>query len=177
MFCTHTSPFSSWTLTILLNLYPNLCHCLCLHQVPHSFFLNPTILPPPLSPSRHLAASEPISRQSLMHYRYSHQSWFCFTAEKSRLSFWLHINCSVGTWTRIVKYSSVFFSLVLLSPHSLFPLPYHGPPSLVLLRRPHIYPLIFTFYLTSPFYLYILFLVSFLSLAQSRPLLRHHISL
>lgn len=46
--CLQPSPTSSWSLTILSNLYLYLClHlCLSLHPVPHSFLLSPTILSP-----------------------------------------------------------------------------------------------------------------------------------
>lgn len=62
-----------------------------------AFLLSRSSRPFSSSPSPHFALSEPIYRQSLMHFRHSHQSRFCFTAERSRPSFWLHINCSVGT--------------------------------------------------------------------------------
>lgn len=62
-----------------------------------AFLLSRSSRPFSSSPSPRFALSEPIYRQSLMHFRHSHQSRFCFTAERSRPSFWLHINCSVGT--------------------------------------------------------------------------------
>lgn len=62
-----------------------------------AFLLSRSSRPFSPSPSPRFALSEPIYRQSLMHFRHSHQSRFCFTAERSRPSFWLHINCSVGT--------------------------------------------------------------------------------
>lgn len=84
--------------------------------------------------SQHFALSKPICRLSLMHRRHSHPSRFCFTPERRRLSFWLHINRSVGTPNRIVKY---FSSLVILYP----PLPSIGPPSHVpLVSMPPVYP-------------------------------------
>lgn len=84
--------------------------------------------------SQHFALSKPICRLSLMHRRHSHPSRFCFTPERRRLSFWLHINRSVGTPNRIVKY---FSSLVILYP----PHPSIGPPSHVsLVSVPPVYP-------------------------------------
>lgn len=62
-----------------------------------AFLLSRSSRPFSSSPSPRFALSEPIYRQSLMHFRHSHQSRFCFTAERSGPSFWLHINCSVGT--------------------------------------------------------------------------------
>lgn len=149
------------------NLYFNLFLplCLSLHLCATSF-LSQSKCPFYSSPSRHFALSEPIYRQSLMHYRHSHQSRFCFTAERSRLSFWLHINCSVGTQNRIVKY---FSSLVLFSRHPLFrshPVAFHHmvPP----LPECLIYPAnLYSFFPQPPFFLDILFLFSFLSLVLS----------
>lgn len=114
---------SSWSLTILSNLYLNLC---LRFSPPSATFLLSQLNHPSSSPlSRHFAPSEPVYRQSLMHYGHSHQSWFCFTAEKSRLSFWLHINCSVGTWSRIVKYLPIFLLSCTFLSSSFIPSPIH----------------------------------------------------
>lgn len=158
-------PFLDSLSSILSSLYLNAFFCLCLsfHLVPHFFFLNPFSS----SPSRHLAPSKPMYRQSLMHYRHSHQSWFCFTAERSRLSFWLHINCSVGTQTRIVKYLPIFSSPLILYSTIIWP---SISSASHIISSPHF---LLSFTLSSKSF----FLLSFLSIALSCPLLWHHISL
>lgn len=104
----HLHPLPTSTplnLTILshfyLDLYPHLWLFSPPVLAPHSLFLIPIVLFPLLYLNTLLPAS-PYSASHL-DYRHSHQSWFCFMAERSGLPFWLHINCKVRTQMRIVK--------------------------------------------------------------------------
>lgn len=95
-------PFTIVPAATALPMFCTNSHITSLSQPLPSIFLSAFLLsrssrPFSPSPSPRFALSEPIYRQSLMHFRHSHQSRFCFTAERSRPSFWLHINCSVGT--------------------------------------------------------------------------------
>lgn len=104
---------------LFAQIFISICPSVCVFPPPSAtFLLSQSKCPFFSSLSQHFAPSEPIYRQSLMYDRHSHQSWFCFTAESGRLSFWLHINCTVRTQTRIVKYlpiSPLFFSSTFLS--------------------------------------------------------------
>lgn len=169
LFCTNSHSSLLKSLSQPLPLFVSFSACSATFLLPHFD------CPFSYSLSRHFAPSQPGYTQSLMHYRHSHQSWFCFTAERSRLSFWLHINCSVGTpglLSTCLFSPLLYFSLVIL--YSLSRLSFHHsseclsqPPHLLtsLLSPPHL------------FNLNILFLLSFLSFLLSCPLLLFHISL
>lgn len=173
---TH-NPSSSWSPTILSNLHLNLClsFCLSLHLVPQPFFLNPAVLSPLLYLDTLLLAS-PCTGSHL-----------CTTDSLINPGFVLlqkGVGCPSGStliavWEhRPGLLSTCLFSPLLYSSLILYPLSHplalhHWCFSFECL----IHPLIFTSFSTSPFYLYVLFLFSLLSLVLSCPLLRHHISL
>lgn len=108
---THTSSSSSsWSLSVLSNLHLNLW--LFLHLVPHSSFLNPTILSPLLHLDTLLLASQYTSSHLCITDTLINPG-FVLVLKRSSMSFWLHINWSVRTQVRIVKYLSRFSSLAL----------------------------------------------------------------
>lgn len=125
LFCKNTPNVSESNYFIVVYLY--LCPRLCFSPLtPLSFVVNWAIRFLLLYLDTALSVSPRTARH--LHYRHSHQSWFCITAERSGFSSWLLINCSVGTQSRIVKYSPISSPLILFLCHChfySFPCPFH----------------------------------------------------